>query len=116
MNFSTLLGDGRWQDNDNGPARFGALQRDQPTLLEADHLPAGIARQQGTSERGEVRQMTDQHHVSGLDGKPLDPGCRVVVGGEAVILPGSIPSSTAQISAVSRGRVLPEWTIRPCGP
>ena len=106
------LGDGRWQDNDNGPARFGALQRDQPTLLEADHLPAGIARQQGASQRGEMRQMTDQHHVSGLAGKPLDPGSRVVVGGEAVIL---LRVDTEQRTPDLRclaARVLPEWTIR----
>ena len=57
--------------------------------------------------------MTDQHHVSGLDGKPLDPGCRVVVGGEAVILLRvDTEQRSPDLRRLARARVLPEWTIR----
>ena len=56
--------------------------------------------------------MTDQQHVAGLAGKPLDPGCRVVVGGEAIILLRvDAEQPSPDLRCLAR-RVLPEWTIR----
>ena len=91
-------GDGRWQYNRRPTSPFRRALNVISPPCRSRSPPAGITRQQAPANAARLRQMNRPAACRRSRRKPLNPGCRVVVGGEAIdLLQGSMPQPSPDL-------------------